>query len=147
MATITINIPASTEATLRRQAAAAGKPVDQFVSDVLQAQTSAAHLLADISGCSHTQFLSSGLTEEQLADRLEREAELHRNRLDSTLAQLERKFSAGAIVDELSGYLRDGQGAAMVRNLKGQVRDNPLALGVMFVVHGRIIRPTGIIRR
>jgi hypothetical protein len=64
-------------------------------------------------------------------DRLEREAELHRNRLDSTLAQLESKFSAGAIVDELSGYLRDGQGATMVRNLKGQVRDNPLALGVI----------------
>ncbi|MDF3073660.1 MAG: hypothetical protein K0S54_1327 [Alphaproteobacteria bacterium] len=64
-------------------------------------------------------------------DRLEREAELHRNRLDSTLAQIESKFSAGAIVDELSGYLRDGQGATMMRNFKGQVRDNPLALGVI----------------
>jgi hypothetical protein len=64
-------------------------------------------------------------------DRLEREAELHRNRLDSTLAQIENKFSAGAIVDELSGYLRNGQGAVMLRNLKEQVRDNPLALGVI----------------
>jgi hypothetical protein len=64
-------------------------------------------------------------------DRLEREAELHRRRLDSTLAEIESKFSPGAIVDELSGYLRDGQGATMVRNLNRQVRDNPLALGVI----------------
>ena len=64
-------------------------------------------------------------------DRLEREAELHRRRLDSTLAEIESKFSPGAIVDELSGYLRDGQGATMARNLSRQVRDNPLALGVI----------------
>lgn len=62
-------------------------------------------------------------------DRLEREAEIQRRRLDSTLAQIESKFSAGAIVDELGGYLRRGQGAAMLRNFNHQVRDNPLALG------------------
>lgn len=62
---------------------------------------------------------------------LEREAEARRLRLDTTLSRLESKFSAGAIVDEIGGYLRSGQGAAMMGNLNRQVRDNPLALGVI----------------
>jgi hypothetical protein len=73
MATITIHIPDPTEATLRRQAAAAGKPVDEFVRDVLNAQTSAAQLLAEISGDTHRRFLETGLSEDDLAERLERE--------------------------------------------------------------------------
>ncbi len=64
-------------------------------------------------------------------ERLAREAEERRSHVDSTLDQLKDKFSVGQIVDELSGYVREGQGADMVRNLNRQVRDNPLALGLV----------------
>ena len=64
-------------------------------------------------------------------ERLAREAEARRNNVDQTLDQLKDKFSLGQIVDELSGYVREGQGADMVKNLNRQVRDNPLALGLV----------------
>ena len=73
MATITIKIPDPTVEKLRLQAHAAGKPVEQFVSDVLEAQASPAKALHEISGSIHQRFLQSGLTEEELAERLERE--------------------------------------------------------------------------
>jgi len=73
MATITVKIPDPTEARLRRQAEAAGKPVEQFVSDVLEAQTSPAKSLRDISGPVAQRFAQSGMTEEELSDLLERE--------------------------------------------------------------------------
>jgi hypothetical protein len=73
MATITVKIPDPTEATLRRQAEAAGKPVEQFVSEVLEAQAAPAKTLRDISGSVHKRFLESGMSEEELAERLERE--------------------------------------------------------------------------
>lgn len=64
-------------------------------------------------------------------DRLAREAEDRRNRLDQTLENLKGRLSPGQVVDELAGYLREGQGADMARNLNRQVRDNPLALGLI----------------
>ncbi|WP_182086632.1 DUF3618 domain-containing protein [Aureimonas sp. ME7] len=64
-------------------------------------------------------------------DRLAREAEQRRSSLDQTLENLKGKLSVGQIVDELSDYVREGQGADMVRNLNNQVRDNPLALGLI----------------
>lgn len=64
-------------------------------------------------------------------ERLAREADARRNQLDETLDRLKDKMSVGQIVEELSGYVRDGQGADMVKNLNRQVRDNPLALGVI----------------
>lgn len=63
--------------------------------------------------------------------RLETEAETHRARLDSTLDELKGRLSVGQIVDELSGYVREGQGADAVNNFGRQVRDNPLALGLV----------------
>jgi hypothetical protein len=71
MATITVKIPDPTEARLRRQAEAAGKPVEQFVSEVLEAQTAPAKTLRDISGRVHERFLESGMTEETLSEALE----------------------------------------------------------------------------
>lgn len=65
------------------------------------------------------------------ADRLAREAEQRRSSLDSTLDALKDRFSAGQIVDEVAAYLRNWQGADMVHNLNRQVRDNPLALGLI----------------
>jgi hypothetical protein len=73
MATITVKIPDPTEESLRRQAEAAGKPVEQFVSEVLEAQAAPAKMLRDISGSVHQRFLESGMSEEELAERLERE--------------------------------------------------------------------------
>jgi hypothetical protein len=73
MATITIKIPDPTEERLRRQAEAAGKPVEQFVSEVLEAQAAPAKTLRDFSGSVHQRFLESGMTEQELTDRLERE--------------------------------------------------------------------------
>lgn len=73
MVTITVKIPDPTEATLRRQAAAAGKPVEQFVTEVLEAQASPTETLRQISASAYKQFLASGLSEEDLAVQLERE--------------------------------------------------------------------------
>ena len=73
MATITVKIPDPTVERLRRQAQAAGKPVEQFVSEVLEAQAAPAKTLRDISSSVHKRFLESGMSEEELADRLERE--------------------------------------------------------------------------
>lgn len=64
-------------------------------------------------------------------ERLAQEAETRRSQVDQTLDQLKDRFSVGQIVDELSGYVREGQGAEMVSNLNRQVRDNPLALGLV----------------
>ena len=73
MATMTLQLPDPTEATLRRQAEAAGKPVEQFVTEVLEAQASPTTILRRISGPAHEQFLASGMREEELAERLEQE--------------------------------------------------------------------------
>jgi hypothetical protein len=73
MATITVKIPDPTEETLRRQAAAAGKPVEQFVSEVLEVQAASGKTLGEISGPVYQRFLESGMGEEELAERLERE--------------------------------------------------------------------------
>lgn len=73
MATITVNVSDPTAEKLRLQAHAAGKPVEQFVSEVLEAQVSPAKTLREMSGSVQQRFLQSGLTEEELAERLERE--------------------------------------------------------------------------
>jgi len=73
MATITVKISDPTELKLRRQAEAAGKPVEQFVCDVLESQTDPAKALREISGKVHQRFLKSGMSEEELAERLERD--------------------------------------------------------------------------
>ncbi len=64
-------------------------------------------------------------------ERLAQEAEAHRSRLDDTLDQLRHKLSPGGIVDEATSYLRDGNGAQLARNFGRQIRDNPVALGLV----------------
>jgi len=73
MATITVRFPDPTEERLRIQAAAAGKPVEQHVSEVLEAQTSPIKTLREISGSVHERFIATGMSEEGLAETLERE--------------------------------------------------------------------------
>jgi hypothetical protein len=73
MVTITVQIPDPVEAKLRRQAQAAGKPIEQLVTELLEAQASPPKTLSEISGQVEDRFLKSGMTEEQLAESLERE--------------------------------------------------------------------------
>ena len=64
-------------------------------------------------------------------DRLAREAEDSRSSLDATLDSLKGKLSPGQMVDKFMTYAREGQGGEMLHNLNRQVRDNPLALGLI----------------
>ena len=71
--TITIRIPDSTQAKLQQIAKAAGKPVEQLAGEVLQAQTSGRQILQTISGDVSNRFVETGMSEEELAEQLERE--------------------------------------------------------------------------
>jgi hypothetical protein len=73
MATITIEIGGPTEARLRMRASAAGKPVEQFVGEMLEAEDSAAGFLRDLSGPIAEKVRALRMTEEELAEQLERE--------------------------------------------------------------------------
>lgn len=64
-------------------------------------------------------------------DTLEQQAEAHRTRVDSTLGELRDRLSVGQIFDEVWGNLSDGQASDAVKNIGRQVRDNPLALGLI----------------
>jgi hypothetical protein len=72
MVKLTVQIPNAVEASLRRQAEAAGKPIEQLVTELLQAQLTST-TLADISAPVQKRFLASGMSEEELAEALERE--------------------------------------------------------------------------
>ena len=58
--------------------------------------------------------------------RIESELEQTRARLGTHLDELTRRLSPGQLLDEGLGYVRDGDGADFVRNLREQVRDNPM---------------------
>lgn len=73
MAAITVHIPDPTAAALRERAKAAGKPVEQWVTELLEAQAVSASDLRQMSGEVHKRFLESGMTEDELAERLEQE--------------------------------------------------------------------------
>lgn len=64
-------------------------------------------------------------------ERLERDVENRRSTVESTIEELRSRLSVGQIIDELSTYVKDGQGADVAKNLGRQVRDNPLALGLV----------------
>ncbi|GHC72412.1 hypothetical protein [Limoniibacter endophyticus] len=64
-------------------------------------------------------------------EQLAREAESHRRAVDATIDSLKERMSLGQIIDELTSYAREGQAAEMVTNLKTQVKENPLALGLV----------------
>src|SRR5258708_39854837 len=69
MATMTLQLPDPTEARLRRQAEAAGKPVEQFVTEVLEAQASPSRILREIGGSARPRFVASGMRGEGMAER------------------------------------------------------------------------------
>jgi hypothetical protein len=61
---------------------------------------------------------------------IERELAESRARLDTHLDQLTKRLSPGQLIDDGLDYLRHGQGAEFVRNLGGQLRDNPLPVAL-----------------
>lgn len=65
------------------------------------------------------------------AAELEREAEAARARLSDTAEELRARMSPGQIMDEVLNQFRGGDGSQMLANLKGQVRDNPMALALV----------------
>jgi hypothetical protein len=73
MTSITIQIPDPTAQRLRDQAEQAGKPIDDLLQEVLEAQAAMTLSLRQISAESAKRFADSGMSEEELAERLERE--------------------------------------------------------------------------
>lgn len=73
MTAITVQIPDPTAQRLREQAERAGKPLSQLVEEILAAQSLKPTSLAEISGDSAERFRATGMTEDELAEELERE--------------------------------------------------------------------------
>jgi hypothetical protein len=65
------------------------------------------------------------------AAELEREAEAARARLSDTAEQIRARMSPGQLMDEVLNQFRGGDGSEMLANLRGQVRDNPMALALV----------------
>lgn len=81
-------------------------------------------------------------------DRLEAEAERHRSNIDSTIDALKDRMSPGQMMDEALGFFKEGQVAEAGKNFGQQVRDNPLALGLIgagiaWLAFGSGVRSTG----
>lgn len=71
MTTMTIQIPDPAARKLRARAQAAGEPVEQLASEMLQA--SAFGSLHDIAVGMDERFAATGMTDDELAQQLERE--------------------------------------------------------------------------
>lgn len=59
-------------------------------------------------------------------ERVERDLDHTRARLDATIDALQDKLSPGQIFDQAVAYLKEGSGAEFSRNLVHSMRDNPL---------------------
>ena len=70
------------------------------------------------------------MTDLSTAD-LERQAEAARAQVADTAESLRNKITPGQMVDEFTGMLSEGDAGAALRNLKAQVRDNPLPLALV----------------
>ncbi|WP_114389795.1 DUF3618 domain-containing protein [Notoacmeibacter marinus] len=81
-------------------------------------------------------------------DRLEAEAERHRSNIDNMIDALKDRMSPGQMMDEALGFFKEGQVAEAGKNFGQQVRDNPLALGLIgagiaWLAFGSGVRSTG----
>lgn len=65
------------------------------------------------------------------AEQLEREAELTRAQIASTLDELRACMTPGRVVDQLAERMGEGAAAAFARNLKDQAVRNPMPLALM----------------
>src|SRR3954451_15711571 len=59
-------------------------------------------------------------------DRIERDLEHTRARMDNHLNALQDRLSPGQILDDMMAYFRGSEGADFTRNLTDNVRSNPL---------------------
>lgn len=71
-------------------------------------------------------------TENQSAAELQRELELQRSRVESTIDQIQQKLSPGQLVDELLAYTKGG-GGEFVASLQRNVTANPLPVALLGV--------------
>jgi len=69
---LTISIPDETEATLRLRASAAGEDLPSYVSKLVTHFSEPPPSLEELSGPIYQNFLASGMTDDELADELER---------------------------------------------------------------------------
>ena len=65
---------------------------------------------------------------EKSTTELERDAETTRAHIADTAESIRNKMSPGQLIDEFAGMFSGGDGAAALSNMKGQIRDNPLAV-------------------
>jgi hypothetical protein len=65
--------------------------------------------------------------------RLERETEETRAELEHTLGELRARISPGQLLDQATGYLRNGSGRAFLGNLRDEVVRNPLPVALVGV--------------
>lgn len=65
---------------------------------------------------------------DKSASELEQDAEIARAKVADTAESIRNKMSPGQLIDEFTGLFSGGDGAAALSNIKGQIRDNPLAV-------------------
>jgi ElaB/YqjD/DUF883 family membrane-anchored ribosome-binding protein len=63
--------------------------------------------------------------------QLERDTEQRRLELASTITELRERLTPGEVLDEVLDFAGDGDAANFLRNLRRQVVDNPLPLGLI----------------
>ena len=69
---LTISVPPESEATLKARAAAAGQNVADFVSQLVNHFAQPPESLENLSGPIYQKFVESGMTDDELAEELER---------------------------------------------------------------------------
>jgi len=68
----TISLPAESEERLKQRAVESGKDVSTYVSELVKHFAEPPTPLEELSGPIHQRFIESGMTEEELAEELER---------------------------------------------------------------------------
>ena len=82
-------------------------------------------------------------TEHKTSAELQREIEMQRSRVESTIDQIQEKLSPGQLVDELLAYTKGG-GGEFVASLQRNVTANPLPVALLGVSLAWLMaKPTG----
>lgn len=68
---VTLRLSKDAEVKLAERAAAAGRPLAEYVSTLVESVLETPRTLAEISGPVHQRFLDSGTTDELLSEELE----------------------------------------------------------------------------
>lgn len=70
--TLVLNLPADVEARVRSRAEASGLDLSEFVAQLVARFGQPPTALAELSGPIYQRFLESGMTDDELAEELER---------------------------------------------------------------------------